>query len=94
MYFFVKVFCFVFVFFENFKKFVSFLQIADNGKAADRIAAESINILVNMNGYTKGARNEIFALKPAPIQVIYCEICICLEIILINFLLFTVTSTF
>ena len=22
-----------------------------------------------MNGYTKGARNEIFALKPAPIQV-------------------------
>ena len=22
-----------------------------------------------MNGYTKGARNELFALKPAPIQV-------------------------
>jgi len=22
-----------------------------------------------MNGYTKGARNEIFALRPAPIQV-------------------------
>ncbi len=22
-----------------------------------------------MNGYTKGARNEIFALKPAPVQV-------------------------
>ena len=26
--------------------------------------------MVNLNGYTKGARNEIFALKPAPIQVI------------------------
>lgn len=24
-----------------------------------------------MNGYTKGARNEIFALKPAPIQVMW-----------------------
>merc|ERR1711936_67311 len=27
--------------------------------------------LVNMNGYTKGARNEIFALRPAPIQVMW-----------------------
>merc|ERR1712061_715114 len=26
---------------------------------------------VNMNGYTKGARNEIFALRPAPIQVMW-----------------------
>ena len=24
-----------------------------------------------MNGYTKGARNEIFALRPAPIQVMW-----------------------
>lgn len=28
-------------------------------------------MLVNMNGYTKGARNEIFALRPAPIQVMW-----------------------
>ena len=40
-----------------------------NGKAADRIYQDGIHILVNMNGYTKGARNEIFALRPAPIQV-------------------------
>ena len=44
-------------------------QIPDNGQAADRINADGVHILVNMNGYTKGARNEIFALKPAPIQV-------------------------
>ena len=45
-------------------------QIPDNGQAADRINADGIHIMVNLNGYTKGARNEIFALKPAPIQVI------------------------
>ena len=42
-----------------------------NGKAADRIHSDGIHILVNMNGYTKGARNEIFALRPAPIQVMW-----------------------
>lgn len=42
-----------------------------NGKAADKIATDRIHILINMNGYTKGARNEIFALKPAPIQVMW-----------------------
>ncbi|KAI3971963.1 hypothetical protein MKX01_030164 [Papaver californicum] len=26
---------------------------------------------MNLNGYTKGARNEIFAMQPAPIQVSY-----------------------
>merc|ERR1711971_500306 len=30
-----------------------------------------IHILVNMNGYTKGARNEIFGLRPAPIQAMW-----------------------
>lgn len=44
-------------------------QIPCNGKAADRIHQDGIHILVNMNGYTKGARNELFALRPAPIQV-------------------------
>lgn len=51
--------------------FIELSQIACNGKAADRIHADGIHILVNMNGYTKGARNEIFALKPAPIQVMW-----------------------
>lgn len=45
------------------------LQIPCNGKAADRIHQDGIHILINMNGYTKGARNELFALRPAPIQV-------------------------
>lgn len=51
--------------------FIDLSQIPCNGKAADRIYADGIHILVNMNGYTKGARNEIFALRPAPIQVMW-----------------------
>mmetsp|Transcript_24123 Transcript_24123/g.75676 ORF Transcript_24123/g.75676 Transcript_24123/m.75676 type:complete len:888 (-) Transcript_24123:416-3079(-) len=38
---------------------------------AAKISADGIHIAVNLNGYTKGARNEIFALRPAPIQVSY-----------------------
>lgn len=38
---------------------------------AAQIAADQIQVLINLNGYTKGARNEIFALRPAPIQVSY-----------------------
>ncbi|KAG0718523.1 UDP-N-acetylglucosamine--peptide N-acetylglucosaminyltransferase subunit [Chionoecetes opilio] len=51
--------------------FVDLSQIPCNGKAADRINQDGIHILVNMNGYTKGARNEIFALRPAPVQVMW-----------------------
>lgn len=51
--------------------FIDLSPIACNGKAADRIYADGIHILVNMNGYTKGARNEIFALRPAPVQVMW-----------------------
>jgi len=53
------------------ENFVDLSQIPCNGKAADKIFNDGINILVNMNGYTKGARNEIFALRPAPIQVMW-----------------------
>jgi protein O-GlcNAc transferase len=38
---------------------------------AARIAADGIHIAVNLNGYTKGARNEIFPLRPAPVQCSY-----------------------
>uniref|UniRef100_A0A8R1HGY9 protein O-GlcNAc transferase n=1 Tax=Caenorhabditis japonica TaxID=281687 RepID=A0A8R1HGY9_CAEJA len=51
--------------------FVDFSQNPCNLKAAEKIAADGIHILINMNGYTKGARNEIFALRPAPIQVMW-----------------------
>lgn len=51
--------------------FIDLSQVNCNGKAADKIYADGIHILVNMNGYTKGARNEIFALRPAPVQVMW-----------------------
>jgi protein O-GlcNAc transferase len=38
---------------------------------ARRISADGIHVAVNLNGYTKGARNEIFALCPAPVQTCY-----------------------
>ncbi|KAI9724792.1 MAG: hypothetical protein M1812_000068 [Candelaria pacifica] len=34
-----------------------------------RIVQDGIHILVNLNGYTRGARNEVFAARPAPIQM-------------------------
>uniref|UniRef100_A0A3P8ZHF5 UDP-N-acetylglucosamine--peptide N-acetylglucosaminyltransferase 110 kDa subunit n=1 Tax=Esox lucius TaxID=8010 RepID=A0A3P8ZHF5_ESOLU len=51
--------------------FTDLSQIPCNGKAADRIHQDGLHILVNMNGYTKGARNELFALRPAPIQCMW-----------------------
>ncbi|RZC47203.1 hypothetical protein C5167_040148 [Papaver somniferum] len=46
-----------------------------SGLSSDVIARlineDKIQILINLNGYTKGARNEIFAMQPAPIQVSY-----------------------
>ena len=39
------------------------------GEAARLIHNDKVDILINLNGYTKGAKNEIFALQPAPIQV-------------------------
>ena len=38
---------------------------------AERIAADSIDILVDLNGYTRGGRSHVLALKAAPIQVAY-----------------------
>merc|ERR1711976_629617 len=38
---------------------------------AQRVSQDKIDILVNMNGYTKGAMTEVFALRPAPIQVMW-----------------------
>jgi len=41
----------------------------DDAAAAARIAADGIDILVDLNGYTKDARTRVFALRPAPIAV-------------------------
>ncbi len=51
--------------------FVDLSHVTCHGEAANRVYEDGINILINLNGYTKGARNELFALKPAPIQVMW-----------------------
>ncbi|CAI0653463.1 unnamed protein product [Colletotrichum noveboracense] len=38
-------------------------------RLVEQIVRDEIHILVNLNGYTRGARNEIFAARPAPIQM-------------------------
>lgn len=38
------------------------------GDAAREIHGDGVNILVNLDGYTKGAKSEIFALRPCPVQ--------------------------
>ena len=44
-----------------------------SGWSAERltkqIVQDGIHILINLNGYTRGARNEVFAARPAPIQM-------------------------
>lgn len=40
-----------------------------NAAAAERIMADGIDILVDLNGHTRGARTELLALRPAPIIV-------------------------
>ncbi|KAM0799376.1 glycosyl transferase family 41-domain-containing protein [Usnea florida] len=38
-------------------------------RVVNQIVADGIHILINLNGYTRGARNEVFAARPAPIQM-------------------------
>ena len=38
-------------------------------RVVNQVVANGIHILVNLNGYTRGARNEVFAARPAPIQM-------------------------
>ena len=50
-----------------------FVEVAGmaHDELAARIRADQIDVLVNLNGYTKGSRNEVFALRPAPVQLMY-----------------------
>ena len=41
----------------------------DDDQAAARISADGIDILIDLNGYTKDARTKVFARRPAPISV-------------------------
>lgn len=42
-----------------------------NTQAAERIRNDEIHVLVDLHGYTQHGRAEIFALRPAPVQVSY-----------------------
>jgi predicted O-linked N-acetylglucosamine transferase (SPINDLY family) len=41
----------------------------DDTSAASRIFADGIDILVDLNGYSRGERTKVFALRPAPVAV-------------------------
>ena len=38
-------------------------------RLVNQVVANGVHILVNLNGYTRGAKNEVFAARPAPIQM-------------------------
>jgi predicted O-linked N-acetylglucosamine transferase (SPINDLY family) len=38
-------------------------------RLVNQIVKDNVHILVNLNGYTRGARNEVFAARPAPIHM-------------------------
>ena len=51
--------------------FEHFADCADEDveETAQRIRADGIDLLIDLNGYTTHARSEIFALRPAPVQL-------------------------
>lgn len=53
--------------------FDDFVTIPNVGHytVAEKIRSDGIEILVDLKGYTRGARQEILALRPAPVQVSY-----------------------
>jgi predicted O-linked N-acetylglucosamine transferase (SPINDLY family) len=55
---------------QAFDRFVD-VKDASFIAAAQRIAADEVDILVDLKGHTKDARTEILALRPAPMQVNY-----------------------
>jgi len=54
----------------SFDKFVDAWAI-DSADIAKRVAEAQIDILIDLNGFTENARTEIFANRPAPVQVNY-----------------------
>jgi predicted O-linked N-acetylglucosamine transferase (SPINDLY family) len=55
---------------DAFERFVDVASLSV-AAAAQRIADDGIDILVDLMGYTHGARTGILALRPAPVQVAY-----------------------
>lgn len=38
-------------------------------RLVNQIVDDGVHVLVNLNGYTRGAKNEVFAARPAPVQM-------------------------
>lgn len=55
---------------QAFDQFVD-VREASFVEAAQRIAADEVDILVDLTGHTQGARTQILAHRPAPVQVNY-----------------------
>jgi protein O-GlcNAc transferase len=55
---------------RSFDKFIDATTLSVD-EAAKRVKAEEIDILIDLNGATREARTEIFARRPAPVQVNY-----------------------
>jgi predicted O-linked N-acetylglucosamine transferase (SPINDLY family) len=55
---------------RSFDRFMDCAALADD-LVAERVRAEEIDILVDLNGFTQYARTEIFHRRPAPVQVNY-----------------------
>ena len=55
---------------QSLDRFVD-LESASFFDAAQQIRADGVDILVDLKGYTAGARPQILALRPAPVQVSY-----------------------
>ncbi|HYH37244.1 MAG TPA: tetratricopeptide repeat protein [Azospirillum sp.] len=53
-----------------FDRFVEASALTDL-QIAERIRQDEVDVLVDLNGYTQGARTRILAMRPAPIQVNY-----------------------
>lgn len=49
--------------------FIDLSNINDSHALAETIYNYNIDVLVNLNGYTRGSKNEIFALRPGRIQI-------------------------
>jgi protein O-GlcNAc transferase len=47
------------------------INALDDARAAELIRADSIDILVDLSGHTRGTRLGVFARKPAPVQISY-----------------------
>ena len=53
-----------------FDKFIDIAKLSDQA-VVEKIRAEEIDILIDVNGYTRDHRMGVFARKPAPLQVQY-----------------------